>query len=425
MNHDISKKLMKNLPQKTGVYFFLDKKGKVIYIGKAVNIKSRIRSHIASKAFNKAILETEKIKYQLTDSEIEALILEAKLVRKQKPKYNVMLKDDKNFFYLVATKEEYPRLFVTHQPQKEKYWKIVGPFTDGTSVKHTLSLLRRALPFRSCKTLPKKACFFYYINRCQAPCLKKIKTLEYKRATGEIISLFEGRKSLSRLIKDLDKEMRRASREQEFEKAAKFRDHVLNLKRILAHKEFLADTKEEGAERVNEFLKKLLSLKKDIFRVEGYDISNISGTLATASMVVFENGKPNKSEYRKFKIRYSGQDPSTSSGQAPNDTLMLREALTRRLHHKEWSLPDVCLIDGGKGQLNSALTAVRDAGYSKEIKVVSLAKKEEMLFTSLQKSYLIRNFPRETEMFLKYVRDEAHRFARKYHLKLRRSALTK
>jgi len=406
-----------SLPQKTGIYYFRNTKGKAIYVGKAVNIKRRILSHLHSSYSQNALSETRSIDYTLCASDVEALILESRMIKKLRPKYNALLKDDKNFIFVVATKEPYPRIVTTHQPHGYENARVVGPFTDARAVKKLLSFLRASFPFRSCRTLPKKECFYYFINRCPAPCTQKITPAEYEKTVKHILAIFRGDKTISGIKKDLVFKMKQAAKKHAYEKAAEFRNRIAHLDSVLSHKNYLSDVSEETYERSQHALARLFGSRTEISRIEGYDISNISGTNATASMVVFEHGKPERSQYRIFNIR--------SSKDMPNDTLMIQEAIARRLAHAEWPLPNLMLIDGGKGQLSAAKKAYATSGVTKKITIASLAKKEEILFLSPQRSFRLSALPPEVNHLLTAVRDEAHRFARKQHLRLRRASLLK
>lgn len=221
------------LPETSGVYFFGDKK-KLFYVGKAINLKKRIKNHLSQKqGKNNLFLDkVERIKYIKTGSEIEALILEANLIKKYRPKYNFVWQDDKNYFFVAITKEKFSRVFLTHQAKlKIKY---LGPFVDGKSLKQTLKILRKIFPYRSCKTLPKKPCLWHQLNYCQAPCFfgQKIEK-EYQKSIKNLVKVFEGKKG--RVLNSLKKEMKKASKLQDYEKALKMRDQVNSLEKVLAH----------------------------------------------------------------------------------------------------------------------------------------------------------------------------------------------
>jgi len=317
------KNKISELPKTPGVYAF--KSGReFLYIGKAVNLLNRVKQHRELFVLDRVKHKHRQLGYIETESEIEALLLEAKLIKKYQPKYNVDWKDDKNYFYVGVTKEAFPRVFITHQPKcNEKCSRYIGPFVNGGELKQKLNDLRKIYPYRTCKNLPKKPCLWYHLNQCPAPCFLPTK------------------------------------------------------------------------------------------HIEAYDISNIQGQEATGSMVTFVNGKPDKNFYRKFRIK---------TVQGPNDVAMLKEVLTRRLKHKEWPYPDLILIDGGRGQLNAALCALR--GGAQRIRVAALAKKNNELFIEGQKNpILLKNLPQEFSNLILRARDEAHRFARAYHHHLRKKHL--
>jgi len=377
------------LPKIPGVYAF--KKGKkLIYVGKAVNIKERVKNH------QKLLKQTKQIGYIKTDSELEALILEASLIKKYKPKYNTSWKDDKNYFFLASTKERFPRIFITHQTkQKNNY---LGPFVDGSSLKKALAILRKVFPFRSCQTLPKKPCLWYQLKLCPAPCV--LTTELCQKNSRNILKILRGGKS--QVLNNLKREMKTASKKQDYEKAARLRDQRNYLERIMNNAGIF---KNNGPT-----LERILKTKKPISRIEAYDVSNIQGKEATGSMVTFVGNRPDKNFYRRFKIKIQGK---------PNDTAMIREVITRRMKHKEWPCPDLIVIDGGKAQLNAAVKS-----KNKNIKAVSLAKKENKLFIEgRKKPILLKSLPKETFNLMLRLRDEAHRFAIAYHRKLRTKVL--
>jgi excinuclease ABC subunit C len=433
----LSKNQISKMPKVPGVYCF--KKGKeILYIGKAVNLRERVKNHFQQPTYrdNLFINQVSKIGYIKTGSEfaepsahltshpasqgsiIEALILEANLIKKYQPKYNVAWRDDKNYFYVGITKEDYPRVFWTHQTKlKPKTYNLkpiyIGPFVDGKSLKATLKLLRKVFPFRSCRVLPKRPCLWYHLNLCPAPCLFKERVKnECQRNAKNLMKFFQ--KGKIRVFKDLKKEMKLASKKQEFEEAAKIRDQIEALEKVLAHsKIFLEPT----YKKIEEGLKKLLKIEKRISRIEAYDVSNIQGQMATGSMVTFINGKPDKNFYRRFKIKIAGK---------PNDVAMIEEVLSRRLKHLEWGLPDLILIDGGKAQLNASVKILNQhkSAKSAAISVISLAKKKNELFIEEQKKpILLKSLPREIFNLILQLRDEAHRFAISYHKKLREKAM--
>ena len=385
----LKKSNLSRLPTTVGVYAF--KKGaKFFYVGKAANIKERVKQH-------KDLLGLAKeIGYIKTNSEIEALILEAKLIKKIQPKYNVLWRDDKNYFYVAITKESFPRVFITHQ-LKIKNCKLkidfIGPFIEGTSLKRALTYLRRTFPYYTSKSHPKGSCLWCHLKLCPGP--DPVKS-EYQKNIKNLVFVLKG--SSRKVLNDLERRMKKSSLLQEYEKAAKIRDKITSLERVINPQQIPG-------------------------RAEAYDVSNIQGEEAAGSMVTFINGRPAKSFYRKFKIKIAGK---------PNDIAMIKEILSRRLRHTEWPYPDLILIDGGKAQLNAALRAINLAkpsyrlGLAKfgNIRIMAIAKKKNELFIEGRKKPVpLKTLPREMFNLILQLRDEAHRFAISYHRKLRRKRL--
>jgi len=418
----LDKKKLSQLPEDSGVYAFIEK-DIILYVGKAVNIKKRVKSHFQQPNFKDSLFieRTDKIGFIKTGSEIEALVLEAKLIKKLFPKFNVLWRDDKNYFYLKITKEKFPRVYITHQ--KDGRARYIGPFVDGKSLKQALKISRKIFPFRSCRIIPKKTCLWYNLKRCPAPCLLKTglgkqipkakETIqkECQKNTKNTVKIFKGERK--QVLKDLEKEMKKAVSTQFFEKAAETRDQIRALENILAHGIILENiefTTEWPAIQKN--LQRVIRTKKDLSQIEAYDVSNFQGKEAVGSMVVFIKGKPDKSLYRRFKIK--------SLEEKPNDTAMIKEVLKRRMKHPEWLCPNFILVDGGKGQLS----AVKSSLLEKEIKVAALAKRKNELFIEGQKKpILLKKINREVFNLILQLRDEAHRFAIAYHRKLRKKKL--
>jgi len=363
MDNDLKNKINNHLPDTAGVYFFKDADERVIYVGKAKNLKKRVKNHFQKPNQHSFdfVAQIADIDFIQTSTEKEALLLEQQFIKKLQPRWNVEWKDDKNYFYIALSADDFPRVRLTHQPNfvevklprqpkssnnrqliTDNYF---GPYVSGREVKGFLKEIRKALPYRSCHNLSKKICFYHDLNLCLGPCVNKTK------------------KSKKNYIK------------------------MIALLRVL------------------------LAIYQDKMklRIEGYDVSNLGGTLATGSMAVFDNqdGKsdkiqPNKNEYRKFKIK-------TVQGQ--NDAASLAEILKRRMKHQEWPLPDLILLDGGKGQLKAAKNI--------DIPTIALAKigdKDGKLFTKFSKNYAqLSKLPKEIAHLLIKVRDESHRFAIGYN----------
>lgn len=421
------------LPDEPGVYFYYDNQGVLLYIGKATSLRSRVGSYF-NKAHDNRIAEMVshivKIDYIVTPTVIEALVLEANQIKAKKPKYNILMRDDKSFLYLVVTNEEFPRpmLMRGHELERlgidpfrpklssvvaKKYLRVFGPYTSSTSLKKALDLIRRAIPWSECQppsvTGRSRPCFNAHIKKCPGVCSGSISKKEYRAIMRQFILFFEGKKK--QLMRSMEKEMKHAADELRFEDAAQIRRHMF----ALDHIQDVALISKEDVE-----LPYVSSLKESGINVEGrieaYDISNISGTSAVGSMVVFEEGKPAKALYRKFKIK-------TVKG--ANDYAMMEEVMRRRLTRaktfpQSWPLPQLMVIDGGEGQLHSVQKIMDELDV--RIPIVGLAKgfdrKQDRLVFDYTNVDLVRVAKRGKELFQK-ARDEAHRFAVKYHRELR------
>ncbi len=414
----LKKEEVSNLPKTSGVYAFKSKR-EILYIGKAINIKERVKNHFQKSSFrdNLFIDKVENVGFIKTNSEIAALILEANLIKKYQPKYNIMWRDDKNFFYVGITKQNLPRIFITHQIKKEKIKNgkqtvFIGPFVDGTSLKKTLKILRKIFPYYTVKKHSRLPCTWCHLGLCPGPNPDEKK---YKKNIKNLISILKGKSAP--VLKSLKKEMKKAAKLQEYEKAAGLRDKIQALQRTISHAKIFEEikAKKDKWEKIEKELKKILKTKKKILRIEAYDVSNIQGQKATGSMVTFIQGNPEKDFYRRFKIK---------SIDKPNDIAMIEEVLERRFKHLEWKMPDVILIDGGKAQLNIAIKTKNRNRKTKNISVISLAKKQNKLYIENRKDpILLKKLSKEVADLILQIRDEAHRFAITYHRKLRKKEL--
>ncbi|KKT48197.1 MAG: Excinuclease ABC C subunit domain protein [Parcubacteria group bacterium GW2011_GWC2_44_17] len=383
-------------------------KGEVIYVGRAGSLKKRVSSYFikAHDAKTEALVShVASIDCKKTDSVLEATFKEAELIKKHQPKYNIEQKDDKSFIYVVITKDIYPRVLVARGRELEKtpglYQAVFGPFKSRDLVQSLLKLVRKIIPFSACKP-PRdqkkiKPCFYNHLGLCPGVCTLAITPREYKKIIKNLILFFSGKRK--RVIANLVREMERLSKEEDFESAARIRNQLHNLKHICD----VALMKKEEISRI------------PFRRIEGYDVSNISGKYAVGSMVVFINGEPDKKEYRKFKIK---------TVEGINDTEMLKEILRRRFTHKEWSLPDLIFIDGGTAQVNAGVEIARSMNFF--VPIVGIAKgktrkKVELIFNKEAKIFK-KEIMELRELFAR-VRDEAHRFALSYHKKLRKFAI--
>ena len=535
------------IPELSGSYQYFDEHDEIIYVGKAKNLKKRVYSyfnkHHDSPKLRVMVPQIAKIEFIVTDSEVEALILESHLIKKYKPKYNVLLKDDKKFPYFVITNEEYPRIVVARKSNKNRVQgKYFGPYTDSRAMYSTLDLIKKLFPLKQCKT-PKfkdRPCLYYHIGRCMAPCQRLVEPEDYKNVLKNIELFLTGRQK--ELVEALKKEMEKCAANEDYEKAARYRDSWLDVQKTMEHQKvvfentninqdivsvynegnlfvvsllqirqgrlidkkdfefsnlslssdsevlmtflkeyytmasefdipttivvpkllgsddlelyeqwlgavagkkikltdsstkrniellnlaqknakfFLEKVKIEKLtelqrdyNEVGSYIQEKLGLSKFPYVVECFDISHIQGTNTVASMVTFENGLPKKSKYRKFKVRWTDSKP--------DDFKSLQEIVERRYFGKlseTMPLPDLIIIDGGKGQLSSVMQIFEKHGFYPD--VVSLAKRFEEVFKPYESEPVIFPVNSPALYFFQQIRDEAHRFAITFHRKLR------
>jgi len=425
---------LKNLPNKPGVYFHKDKTGHIIYVGKAAILKNRVRQYFQKSRrrdpkTDALIAEIYDTDWVTVESEMDALFVEAEMVRRYMPRYNILLRDDKSSVYVrINYNDSYPSVSFTHRPLDDKA-EYFGPFFNGGEVKRALRYLRRVFPYSThYGVVPKRACLQYHLGLC--PGLEEDKTSlnDYRANLRKLMQFLRGERE--KLIVKMEQDMQKAAKKQEFEKAAELRNQYYALKAlskqiVFSDKEFLDISKDRGLQGLAD----LLGQSKVPRRIEGYDISHMQGTDNVASMVVFTNGMPDKANYRKFKMRIPGN----------NDFAHMHEAITRRLSEKNikaWGLPDLFLIDGGKGQVAAAIRARDEMGINRPM--VGLAKREEEIVVHLEKSqvqvskielqkhnaivnesddFIMILLPKSSDIvkLLQRVRDESHRFAVSYH----------
>lgn len=399
----------KKFPETPGVYIMRDARKRILYIGKAGNLRRRVSSYFTrgpasplahqggyDARIEKLVWSIASISYKKTPTALEALILEAALIKKHQPPFNVLEKDNTSFLFVEFTDETYPRLLLVRGRERAK-GKRFGPFTSAGALREALRFLRRIFPWSTheASRVGKSArpCFEYELGLCPGTCVGLITEKAYRGNIQKLIMIFEGKMETVR--KSIEREMKNASKRLEYEKAEQLKRQFFGLTHIQDIAFITNDeiSGERGRQRP--------------FRIEGYDVSNISGTSGTGSMVVFVNGVPDRNEYRKFKIQ---------SLDSPNDTGMLREMLSRRFARRDWMLPDLLLIDGGKGQVNVAKKTLLEAGF--KIPVLGIAKGR-----TRKKNEFVGSIPESvSEKTLIAVRDEAHRFAISYHRRLRRVA---
>ena len=526
-----------HLPTTPGVYLWHDKYNRIIYVGKAINLRNRVRSYVRQDA-NRAPKVTAMMRRAVdveiiqTKTEMEALILENTLIKEHHPKYNIMLRDDKTYPYIkVSVQEDFPRVYMTRRMERDEA-KYFGPFTDVTAVHQVLKLLCLYYPLRTCRSMKvDRPCLQYHMHYCEAPCVGLVKAEKYRTYIDEVVQLFEGKHTP--LLDTIQKKMEDAAEQLKFEQAARYRDQLTSIGkiqekqrmvtqrgdldvlgiamegnlacvqllfirggRLLGRENYFVNTEGDEAEIImTEFIKQyygsttfipkelLLPMesseqqlftewftdmkgqnvdisvpqrgyKKDMInmahenaqtflnerrrqwqheidktggavkrlaevldlprlpeRMECFDISHTQGAETVASMVVFEGGKPAKKEYRRFKLK-------TTQGK-PDDFKSMAEIMERRYGNEtDWPMPDLIVIDGGKGQLNAALPLIRQVGVV-DVPVISLAKRIEEVFVEGKSDSIILSHHTPELQLLQQIRDEAHRFAITYHRKLR------
>jgi excinuclease ABC subunit C len=414
---------LKNLPDSPGVYIMRGPGGGIIYVGKAVSLKKRVRSYFRKKRgldpktriLVSAIADVEYVRVK---SEEEALLLEAKLIREIQPKYNISLKDDKRYpMVRVSSADEFPRISVVRFAKTDGA-EYFGPYTDAGGLRKVLRLTQNIFKLRGCRypaLSPSyaKHCMYCKINACLKPCLGLVSRGEYRKAVDEVVAILKGYGT--RIVGDLKREMKRLSILQEYEKAAALRDSIAALESILGpHARTVSMYRRiaPGLKKGLEELRRLLAMTRAPQTIEAVDISNISGLMAVGSVVVFKNGVPSKDDYRRFRIK---------DVQGVDDYEMVREVVRRRygrLMQEKKRLPDLILIDGGKGHLSAALREAEEIGLAGAT-VASIAKQREEVFVPGSDAPVQVDTNSPAMYLLQHIRDEAHRFAISYHRSLR------
>lgn len=432
---DALKTKLKNLPGEPGVYFHKDAAGEIIYVGKAARLSSRVRQYFQKSRrrdpkTDALVAEIADTDWMVVESEVEALFLEAEMIRRYMPRYNILLRDDKAMSYIrIDYDADYPTVSTTRRPLDDGA-RYFGPYFSTWGVRQALKVLRKIFPYATRRIAgQKRATLHYHLGL--DPGLEEGKTSleEYRKNLRGLMRIIQGQRT--EVVRDIERDMKQAAREQDFELAAKRRNQLLALERlkqqiIFSDKEFMDISKDHALGELVD----LLGLATFPQRIEGYDISHMQGTDVVASMVVFTNGVSDKSEYRKFKTK---KDQN-------NDFYNMYETIKRRLSEKNikaWGKPDLFLIDGGKGQLDAALRARDEMGQA-AIPFIGLAKREEQIViaparsnvhlqeVTLQKlggfkteteDFVLVNVPHSTNLvkLLQRIRDESHRFAVSYH----------
>lgn len=387
------------MPDEPGVYLMKDCDGEVIYVGKATSLKNRVSSYFTGKKEGKTaelVAHICDISFHTTDSSLEALFLEANLIKKYHPTYNIKGLDDKSFLHIIITNEEYPRVLLARptDPEFELADHIFGPYLNARAARVAMEVVRRMFPYKHYAHIPARPCLHCQMTPYPEVCTAELDKKEYLQILRHLRLFLSGKKG--QVIRHLERRMERLAREENYEQAARTRDQITAIRHIedialLSRKINFSGTLTDDQGIIPH-------------RVEAYDISNISGQYAVGSMVVFTDGQIDKSQYRKFRIR---------TVEGPNDVDMLREVLQRRFRHHEWDFPDLLLMDGGKGQVAIALKVLQ--AYELHIPVVGFAKGptrkgEKLIFSEPLKGYNMDLF--------RELRDEAHRFAQSYYRNL-------
>lgn len=400
-------KINEQFPDSPGVYVFENPDRQTIYIGKATSLRDRVKSYYTQDLLRtrgpllvKMIEEASDVRFLQMDSVLEALVTEAELIKKHRPRYNTAEKDNTSFNFVVITKEEFPQVLVKRgreiefeeaQNNKSKYLEVFGPFTQGGSLREALKIIRRLFPYRDEKCVPlkeqkktPKACFNYHIGLCPGPCIGAISSEDYKKIVDHLMLFFKGKKK--QLVKIIEKEMRMYAKIGNFEKANE-------LKRTLFALNHIQDVS---------LLKREVDASNFItdFRIEAYDVAHISGASVVGVMTVVLNGEPAKSHYKRFRMRT----------QKNNDIAGLKEILSRRLGHPEWGMPSIIVVDGGIAQKNAAEQVLEEVGVG--VPVVGVTKNE---FHKPERIIGREDIIQKYEADILIANSEAHRFAINYH----------
>lgn len=382
------------------------------------------------------VSQAETVKYKVLESELQALLVEAELIRTYQPEYNTLLKDDKSPLYIHITNEPFPKIKKIRKKEflkKKVTGELLGPFPSAYKTSEVLKIVRKIFPWCNKKLVSEekrnqdsRPCFFYHIDQCPGACVGEISQEDYDENISNISAFLKGKKKL--VTTRLEKKLKEKIVTQEFEDAAKIRDQLQLISEVTSPKHKLKPEltttalqnkiSEDGIIYLQKILSQYLNLPKQLplTRIEGYDVSNTQGTSPTVSMVTFIDGKPDTDKYRIFNIR---------SLNTPNDYQMLQEAILRRQNHPEWGTPDLLLIDGGKGQVRSVLKVLE-----KNVQVIGIAKRPDRLVLPYYESTKTGNKKLQyhlvkleqthpTLKLIQQIRDESHRFAQKQHKKLR------
>jgi len=412
----IDKKLVNLLPSTFGVYLF-KKKDKILYIGKSINIKARVLSHFKNALMDKKefliVNLSDSVESKVTENEFKALLLESYLIKKYQPKYNAICKDGKSYLYIKITiKNDFPKILLCRKENDQKSIYF-GPFSSVKVATELINDIRHIIPFCTQKNITRHPCFYSKIGLCN-PCpngqLTSAQKKQYRHNVKQVKAILNGKMKL--IIKNLSRQLKILVKQDRFEEAIIFRNKIFRLERLihfpLTNNDFFTSKIVNFSNDLNKMIKSHYPDLKKIKRIEGYDISNLGQDYATASMVVVENNIFDKKQYRKFRIK---------NIKNRSDFDRLNEVITRRLKNN-WPIPDLIIIDGGTPQVQEVVRLIKS--LSKNIPVIGIAKNPDRLvigvdnFPVIKPSLFSKGFN-----LIRSIRDESHRFARKYHLYLR------
>ncbi len=409
------KQQAKDLPRTPGVYLFKDAAGIVLYVGKATSLRVRVAQYVSGQEaksrgarMRRLMEEAVRVDVEETASALEALILEANLIKKHQPQYNVEQKDDKSFAYFVITRETFPRVVILRATDfdKAKYRDAVyakgarfGPYTSTAQMRTALKILRKIFPFHARAEKSEKGCLAYQIGLCPGPYDGAITPVAYRRNMRGIRMMLEGKRT--RLLASLRRAMEQSARTEQFEEAARLRDQIAALTHIrdvaLMTRSFDTATRAHGG--------------GDQGRIECYDMSHISGASAVGAMVVFHRGAPAKDQYRTFTIKHAQTD---------NDLAMMREVLARRMMHAEWAQPDAIVLDGGATHLAMAEELWQALGVRIPLLAVAKGPTRKNVDVYPSARFAPASALVENRALLEALREEAHRRAIGAHRRRRR-----
>jgi excinuclease ABC subunit C len=409
---DDLKAFIRTCPLTPGIYIIKDRAGVPVYIGKARNLRSRLQSHfgpVVHPDFKEMLIRREAVRIDLvhTATEAEALLYEVSHIKHYQPKYNQLLKDDKTYPYLKITQEEFPRLLIVRGRASDGA-KYYGPFTNVRLLRQALAMLRRLFPLRTCDPMPRKVCLMYHIGQCGGPCEGHTTSAAYAAEVQHLVNFLDGKRDA--LTRTLARRMKDAAANQEFELAKNYRDQMQALSAVAVGRTARRVTDRPQA---LQDLQRALNLSRFPSRIEAFDISNISGKNPVGSMVVMIDGIPTRSEYRRFKIK---------TVEGIDDYRMMREVVNRRysrLLAEKKPLPDLVLIDGGRGHLAAAKEEL-DLLNLADLDVISIAKQYEYLYKPDRAIPYVLPPASTVLQMLRHLRDEAHRFAITFYRSLHR-----